>query len=82
VIGGVLWGAGVTALGYYLGQIPFVRDTLEPLIEPILIGIIVLSMAPAAIEIWRRRRQRGMTAEILIEEPIDETGHVDQHAHD
>ncbi len=82
VIGGVLWGAGVTALGYYLGQIPFVRDTLEPLIEPILIGIIVLSMAPAAIEIWRRRRQRGMTAEILIEEPIDEAGHVDQHARD
>ena len=38
VIGGVLWGAGVLALGYCSGHIPFVRNTVEPLIEPILIA--------------------------------------------
>jgi membrane-associated protein len=80
VIGGVLWGAGVTALGYYLGHIEFVRNTLEPLIEPIIIGIVVLSLVPAAVELVRSRRRRGggMTAEPLVEEPIDADGHVEQ----
>lgn len=79
VVGGVLWGAGVTALGYYLGHVDFVRDTVEPLIEPIIIGIVVLSLVPAAVELIRSRRRRGgMTAEPLIEEPIDVDGHVEQ----
>jgi membrane-associated protein len=59
VVGGVLWGAGVTALGYYLGQIRFVRETVEPLIEPIIIGIVLLSLIPAAVELLRSRRRRG-----------------------
>jgi membrane-associated protein len=79
VIGGVLWGAGVIAMGYYLGQIEFVRNTLEPLIEPIIVGIVLLSLVPAAIELIRSRRRRGgMTAEPLIEEPITADGHVEQ----
>jgi membrane-associated protein len=51
VLGGVLWGAGVTALGYWLGQIAFVRDN----IEPILIGIVLLSVLPVAVELLRAR---------------------------
>ncbi|WP_406200227.1 VTT domain-containing protein [Kitasatospora sp. NBC_01560] len=52
VIGGVLWGAGVTVLGYFLGQIPFVREN----IEAILIGIVLLSVVPVALELLRARR--------------------------
>ena len=79
VIGGVLWGGGVLALGYYLGHIPFVRDTLEPLIEPILIAVVLLSMVPAVVELLRSRRRRGgMTATPLVEEPIDRDGRVDE----
>jgi membrane-associated protein len=79
VIGGVLWGAGVVALGYYLGHIPFVRNTLEPLIEPILIGVVVLSMVPAAVELLRSRRRRGgMSSAPLRDEPIDPDGEVRQ----
>lgn len=79
VIGGILWGAGVTALGYYLGHIDFVRNTVEPLIEPIIIAIVVLSLLPAAVELIRSRRRRGgMTAEPLVAEPIDADGHVEQ----
>ncbi len=37
VIGGALWGSGVTVLGYFLGQIAFVKAN----IEFILIGIVV-----------------------------------------
>jgi membrane-associated protein len=77
VVGGVLWGGGVLALGYYLGHIPFVRNTLEPLIEPIIIAVVVLSLVPAAFELLRSRRKRdGMTASPLTEEPIDADGDV------
>jgi membrane-associated protein len=77
VIGGVLWGGGVLALGYYLGHISFVRDTVEPLIEPIIIAVVLVSLVPAAIELWRSRKRRGgMTAAPLREEPIDADGEV------
>jgi membrane-associated protein len=81
VIGGVLWGAGVLALGYYLGHIPFVRNTLEPLIEPILIAVVVLSMVPAAVELLRSRRRRGgMSSAPLRDEPIGPDGTVEDTA--
>jgi membrane-associated protein len=53
-LGGVLWGAGVTALGYWLGQIAFVRDH----IELILLGIVALSVVPIALEFLRARSRR------------------------
>lgn len=53
VIGGIGWGTGVTALGYFLGQVPFVRDHIELL----LIGIVAVSVAPLAAG-WLRHRRR------------------------
>ena len=29
IVGGILWGAGVTMLGYFLGQIQFIRDNVD-----------------------------------------------------
>jgi len=51
LIGGVLWGTGVTLLGYSLGGVGFVRTN----IEVILIGIVLLSVVPIAVELWRKR---------------------------
>jgi len=51
VIGGVLWGTGVTLLGYALGSVAFVADH----IELILIGIVALSVLPVAVELLRAR---------------------------
>ncbi|MFB9442994.1 VTT domain-containing protein [Dactylosporangium vinaceum] len=51
VIGGSLWGTGVTVLGYFLGQVTFVKSN----IELILIGIVVLSVVPIAVELLRGR---------------------------
>ncbi|MGX4690639.1 VTT domain-containing protein [Streptomyces sp. JNUCC 63] len=53
VIGGVLWGAGVTLLGSWLGNIPFVKNN----IEAILILIVLLSVVPIIIEFLRARSQ-------------------------
>jgi membrane-associated protein len=54
VIGGVLWSCGVTILGYFLGQVAFVKSN----IELILAGIVVISVIPIAIEFLRGRARR------------------------
>ena len=59
VIGGVLWSCGVTILGYFLGQIAFVKNN----IELILIGIVAVSVIPIAIEFLRSRRRSKVTAD-------------------
>jgi membrane-associated protein len=52
VIGGVVWGVSVTTLGYFLGQIELVRDN----VEPIIVGIVLLSVLPMAREVAKARR--------------------------
>ena len=65
VVGGVLWGAGVTALGYFLGGIDFVKNN----IEPILIAIVVLSVLPVFFELFRaNRRSKAKSGRV---EPFD-----------
>lgn len=51
VVGGVLWGAGVTLLGASLGNVEFVHKH----IELILIAIVLISVVPIAIEYLRSR---------------------------
>ena len=55
IVGGVLWGAGVTTLGYFLGNVPVVHQNLEK----IILVILVVSMIPvfiAAAKAYRNRR--------------------------
>ena len=61
IIGGVLWSGGLILLGYSLGHIEFVRKTIEPLIDPILIGVVVVSLVPALIH-WLRSRHDSTPA--------------------
>jgi membrane-associated protein len=53
VLGGTLWGAGVTLLGYWLGQVAFVRKN----IEAILVLVVLVSVIPLAVEYLRSRRK-------------------------
>lgn len=57
-VGGILWGTGVTVLGYFLGQVAFVRDNLTLM----LVAVVVLSVVPIVVEIVRARRQSGHAA--------------------
>lgn len=50
VVGGILWGAGVTMLGYLLGQIQFIRDN----VDYIFLLIVFVSVLPIVIEIGKR----------------------------
>ena len=55
IIGAILWGVGLTLLGYGLGQF----EIIQKLIEPIFILIAVASIAPMVWEWYRRRKAAG-----------------------
>ncbi|MFI1097433.1 DedA family protein [Streptomyces sp. NPDC020917] len=59
LIGGTLWGAGVTLLGYWLGQIEFVHKNIEAM----LVLVVLISVVPIGIEYLRSRRKAGKGAE-------------------
>ena len=54
-IGGVLWAVGVTTLGFYLGNISFIKNN----IDAVLILIVLVSVIPMGVEfVLARRRNR------------------------
>jgi membrane-associated protein len=53
VIGGVAWAAGVTLLGWWLGQVAVVRDHVELFV----LGVVALSLVPVLLEVLRGRRR-------------------------
>jgi membrane-associated protein len=57
VIGAVVWGVGLTLLGYGLGQF----EIIQKLLEPIFILIALASVAPILIE-WLKRRKAAKQA--------------------
>ena len=52
IVGGLLWGVGVTTLGYFLGEVSWIENN----IEIALIAIVLLSVLPMVLEIVRHRR--------------------------
>ena len=72
VIGAVLWGGGVTLLGYLLGdKVPWVKDNLDI----IFIAIVLVSVIPIGIEVVRgmiARRQAEKYGTDVVDEFIEE----------
>ncbi len=52
VAGGLLWVLLFTYAGYFFGNLPAVQENLKLLI----VAIILLSVMPGVIEVWRHRR--------------------------
>ncbi|MCX6815263.1 MAG: DedA family protein [Candidatus Aenigmarchaeota archaeon] len=52
IIGGVVWSAGFVLAGFYLGNVPIVKENLSI----VLLGIIVVTLAAAVVEFVRHRR--------------------------
>jgi membrane-associated protein len=59
IVGGVLWGAGITTLGFYLGNIEFIKNNLE--VAAII--IVAISVLPMVFEYVRHRRAAPGTIE-------------------
>jgi membrane-associated protein len=53
VVGGLLWPGVVVTAGYYLGQVHVIRTHVEVFV----LGIVVLSLVPVAVELLRERRR-------------------------
>nr|CAA9360047.1 MAG: DedA protein [uncultured Nocardioidaceae bacterium] len=56
-IGGVVWAAGLTALGYALGQVPFVQKYVQPYLDIVIVVLVLATVIPLAISAFRRRRK-------------------------
>lgn len=52
VVGGVLWGTGMTLLGYFLGNVEVVKANLELFV----LSVVAISVLPIAVEVVRARR--------------------------
>lgn len=52
-IGGLVWAVGVTLLGYWLGNVEFVKKNVEVM----LVLVVLVSVIPIAIEYVRHRRK-------------------------
>jgi membrane-associated protein len=59
VFGGIGWVAAMTLLGYWLGNVPFVRQYFDK----VILAIILISVLPAVVETWKAHRRR------LVREP-------------
>lgn len=62
ILGAVVWGAGLTLLGYWLGQF----EIIQKLLEPIFVLIVLASVAPMFFE-WMRRRKAAKQSQAAPE---------------
>jgi len=62
-VGALLWAVGVTLLGYALGNITFIKNNIEAL----LVLVVLVSVLPVGIELWRKRRQVAAAAAAAAE---------------
>ncbi len=54
IVGAVLWVVSFTTLGYFFGQLPFVKEHFSW----IMVAIIVFSVVPMIVEIIRHRKDK------------------------
>ena len=55
VLGTILWVGGLVTLGYFFGNVPFIKKNLSLLV----VGIILLSLVPMIIGVFRSRFGSG-----------------------
>ena len=70
LIGAVIWGVGLTYLGYLLGYVPILGDFVREYIDIILIGAVLITVIPTAFHYWqstRKAKQRAADAKILTD---------------
>lgn len=59
IFGGIFWVLSMTLLGYFFGNIPFVKKNFEF----VIIGVIVLSVLPVVIGYLKHRKESKLSAE-------------------
>ncbi len=62
VIGGIFWVPIFIYMGYFLGNLPIIKQNFSLMI----VAIIIISFIPAIIEYFKHRRERKETAKKLV----------------
>ncbi len=76
VVGGFVWGVGVTVAGYILGEA--IGSDIDKYLLPIIALIIVLSILPPVIEMLRERRRNRDAAAAPVADPEAEAAELHQ----
>ena len=56
IAGGILWVTSMTLLGYFFGNIPFIKKNFEY----VIIGVILLSVMPVVIGYLKHRKEKKL----------------------
>ncbi len=67
-IGGVIWVAGVTTAGYFLGQIQFIADHVDVILIGAVVVVVLVSAVPALLHI--RQRRAGAAVDTSAGSPV------------
>jgi len=59
IFGGILWVASMTLLGYFFGNIPFIKKNFEY----VIIGVILLSVMPVIFGYLSHRKEQKLKSE-------------------
>ena len=62
-IGALIWGSGVTLIGWLLAFIPPVADFVSHYIDVILIGAVALAIIPTVFHLLQQRRKARLAAD-------------------
>jgi len=71
LIGALIWGFGLTYVGYLIAYIPWIADLVTKYIDVILLGVVALTLA---VTVWhylneRRKAKKEAAAGIPVVEP-------------
>ncbi|MDQ3022192.1 MAG: VTT domain-containing protein [Bacteroidota bacterium] len=62
IFGGLLWVLSMTLIGYFFGNIPFIKKNFEY----VIIGVIILSLLPVVIGYINHRKENKIKAEETV----------------
>jgi membrane-associated protein len=74
VVGGFVWGVGVTVAGYVLGEA--IGEDIDKYLLPIIALIVLLSILPPVIEALRQRRRNRAAAAVSAADPDAEAAEL------
>jgi membrane-associated protein len=70
-VGAVAWAAGVTVLGYFLGNVAIIRDHIDTM----LVAIVVISLVPIGVGFLRRRPGAQARGPRVSPRPVEGEAH-------
>ena len=63
IFGGIVWVTLFTSVGYFFGNIPFIKHNFSL----VIMAIILISLVPVLIEAWKASREKRNTSKVDIE---------------